>query len=231
METSSAREGFVLLVERGDTRFPERPIDAERFLIGAGGQCQLQLGGEIPLLHSIIVREDDGLWIDAVAASPRLIVNGQPRRDAPLHSGDVIEIGQFVFCVAARNELPPDRIPVPDDLSAYTPSQLVDAIEEEIRLISQTSRDGQLGWQALEQAAQAADETMPAEADERESVQRLLSQLRHRAGILDQREHQLRERSQQLENMQQELQQQLDQFKSLLDQKDSENPPSIRLTA
>jgi hypothetical protein len=126
---------FLLVVERGQTRFPQRPIIADRFLIGAGSNCQLQLGGTIPFLHSIIVPEGDHLWIDAVVADPPLLVNGQQIREGELRRGDVLEIGSFVFSIDAR---PPAATasprPEPESLTAV---QLVDGIHSELERLSQ----------------------------------------------------------------------------------------------
>ncbi len=100
METaSSASSSFVLVIERGRSQYPRRPIEGNRFLIGSGSNCHLQLGGQIPILHSIIIPQGNSLWIDAFVADPPLKVNGQTIRESELHRGDLIEIGSFVFSV------------------------------------------------------------------------------------------------------------------------------------
>src|SRR5688500_1252666 len=49
-----------LEVRRGRTRAPRRAVRRQRFLIGAGSNCQLQLGGsDIPILHSILLVDED----------------------------------------------------------------------------------------------------------------------------------------------------------------------------
>lgn len=105
METSRRpQHGYMLVIERGRSRFPHRPIWGERFLIGAGSNCQLQLGGDVPILHSIILQQADGLWIDSVVLEPALLINGKRVREGELHRGDLIEIGTFQFLVETRSE-------------------------------------------------------------------------------------------------------------------------------
>lgn len=84
-----------LQVWRGDTRFPLRPICTCRFLIGAGTNCHLQLGGEIPLLHCLLLRDFDGWTIEAIAPEPALLVNGVEVRRTLLEPHDLVSIGPF----------------------------------------------------------------------------------------------------------------------------------------
>lgn len=86
-----------LAIERGGTRFPWRPIVSRRFLIGSGTNCHLQLGGDIPLLHSLLTRVADGWSIEAIAAEPPLMVNGVVCRHCRLHPEDRVEVGPFRF--------------------------------------------------------------------------------------------------------------------------------------
>jgi hypothetical protein len=84
-----------LQVARGGTRFPLRPVCTSRFLIGAGTNCHLQLGGDIPLLHSLLLREFDGWAIEAIAPHPVLLVNLSETRHCRLEPDDVVTIGPF----------------------------------------------------------------------------------------------------------------------------------------
>lgn len=96
----SARQPHAWLqVSRGGTRFPLRPICTARFLIGAGTNCHLQLGGDIPLLHSLLLREFDGWTIEAIAPEPVLLVNGSDTRRCRLEPDDVVTIGPFELCL------------------------------------------------------------------------------------------------------------------------------------
>jgi hypothetical protein len=84
-----------LQVRRGGTRYPLRPVYSTRFLIGSGTNCHLQLGGAIPLLHSLLTREVQGWTIEAVFPEPQLRINGVESRQCKLHPDDIIEIGPF----------------------------------------------------------------------------------------------------------------------------------------
>jgi hypothetical protein len=148
---ASSSSGFLLSIERGRTRFPQRPILADRFLIGAGSNCHLQLGGDIPFLHSIIIPEGDHLWIDAVVAEPPLLVNGQAVREAELRRGDVLEIGSFVFSIgySASVAAAPNR-PDPQSMTAV---QLLDAIGSEMQRLTQFASDREQAAKTLIDAA------------------------------------------------------------------------------
>lgn len=99
----SARQPYAWLrIARGGTRFPLRPVCTARFLIGAGTNCHLQLGGEIPLLHSLLLREFDGWTIEAIAPEPRLLVNGDEVRRCRLQPDDVVTIGPFELCLVLQ---------------------------------------------------------------------------------------------------------------------------------
>lgn len=158
---------LVLEIIRGRTRFPNRPVAEPRFLIGAGVTCDMRLGGQdMPALHSLITRGDVGPEIEAVAATPALVVNGQKVRTARLSDGDTIHIGEVelvahVTAVRPTAELPPQIVatqdaPPPVDLSAL---ELVERIEAEQRQIERFEARRELGAQALLQAARVGRPT------------------------------------------------------------------------
>ena len=96
---SDLRE-LALEICRGKTQFPLRPITGERCLIGAGDKCDVRLGGsEIPLLHSLLYQDGTDIWLEAIAPSPKLLVNGKPHDDGPISVGDQISIDCFEFIV------------------------------------------------------------------------------------------------------------------------------------
>jgi predicted component of type VI protein secretion system len=168
----SAREPW-LEVRRGLTRAPRREILGRRFLIGAGSNCQLQLGGgDVPILHSILLVEEDGAHIDAVVATPQLLVNGRPQRSADLRDGDVFTIGKFEFQVhvplptgalqsAAGQEPPPAAAADPGQLSA---TELVALIEGEEELVSQFETARRNGAAALLDAVRQVVDAQSAAA-------------------------------------------------------------------
>src|SRR4051812_40972215 len=80
---------LCLEVCRGTTQFPRRPFPAGRFLIGAGAECDMRLGGsEMPALHSILQVDARGMTIEAVAQAPQLKLNGKVTQGARLRVGD-----------------------------------------------------------------------------------------------------------------------------------------------
>lgn len=148
----------TLRVTRGGTRFPERPIDTERFLIGAGSNCHLKLGGGIGILHSVVVVRGDVLWIDALISDPPLMVNGKKVRDGELKHGDVIEIGPFQFqlCKKAlepRNEEPVEEME-PESLEDLSAEELVDRLGEELEQLETIAETQDMGFEALLNAIQ-----------------------------------------------------------------------------
>lgn len=153
---------LVLEIIRGRTRFPNRPVAGPRFLIGAGVTCDMRLGGQnIPALHSLITRGDEGPEIEAIAATPALIVNGQQVHTARLSDGDTIHIGEVelvahVTAIRPAAEVPlqvavAQDTPAPSELSAL---ELVERVEAEQRQIERFEARRELGAQALLQAAQ-----------------------------------------------------------------------------
>ncbi len=232
---SNSNATFTLLVERGQTRFRERPIDTDRFLVGAGSNCHLQLGGQMPILHSIIIPEGDHLWIDAVVAAPALVVNGQIVREAELKSGDIIEVGEFVFCLSRSEHVTlvaVEDLPTPTALSAQ---ELVEAIEAELKTLQAVDVSREQGAISLLQAAGFAPGVSNGESKNADSViptlVRLIDELRIRATTLDQREASLQAHAQQLEQTQHTLQAQLLQACEKLHQPGEEESSGLRLTA
>lgn len=158
--TLSTTENLWLEVRRGRTRAPRRPVRSRRFLIGAGSNCQLQLGGEeIPILHSILLVDDEGAHIDAVVSTPELLVNGVPQRAADLRDGDVFSIGRFEFAVNvpdqfAASQAAVDELPLDDaaDVEAMSAAELVARIEREEAAVDRFENGRSEGAAALLQS-------------------------------------------------------------------------------
>jgi hypothetical protein len=175
-----------LEIRRGRTQFPRRPILWTRFLIGAGSNCHLQLGGdEVPFLHSIIDAGSSLIRIEAFSARPELRVNGAATRRAVLADGDELEIGSFAFRLhaAASQAQEPDvplYAPVPLDLkddppehpAALTAAELVARLEAAERDVNDFETAERSGGARLLSAVQqwkpeAADlELSPSRPDE-----------------------------------------------------------------
>lgn len=226
---------FLLRVERGRTAFPDRPVHPERFLIGAGSNCHLQLGGDFPILHSIVIPRGDDLWIDAIVPAPMLLINGQPVRESVLKQGDVIEIGEFVFTVHKKEpaesgaQTCETEAPAPDRMSA---AELVEQIEGEMARLENVEADREQGAQALLETLLHGGHSEAAESSgPHASLHRLFEELEDRARQLDQREQRLQEHAKRLEQAQRQLQEQLALLHGQLDATSQDEAADLRLTA
>ncbi len=88
-----------LEVRRGRTHFPQRPLTSSRILIGSGTNCHLQLGGDVPMLHSLLVLDEEHWTLDVIAPEPTLFVNGEVCRHRELCIGDRIQLADFEFAL------------------------------------------------------------------------------------------------------------------------------------
>ena len=193
-----------LEVRRGKTNAPQRTVRSDRYLIGAGSNCQLQLGGEdIPILHSVLLVEEQGAHIDALVEQPVLLVNGAPRRTADLQDGDIFAIGKFEFAVhvpqpAESGSAEPldsedDLDPETEEMESLTAAELVERIEREQSLVDAFQDARYAGARALLQAASMKTAALTQSSDDM-SPETLLAELRQLSAELDRRAAQLAER-------------------------------------
>lgn len=228
MSSSSSKQHqkFALKIERGRTQHPERSISDDRFLIGAGSNCHLQLGGEMPILHSVIIQTDDGLWIDSVVQQPQLLVNRQPVRDCQIIAGDLIEIGDFVFSVQkSESAVRPDEIEISQeeenvDLRELNAEDLVDLMAEEIKVLDNIEEARQVGAKALLESIQNGQVPQHFENDD----------LQKREQELDRREAVLAEKADHLQRAQERLEQYLRKLTDHVNSDSDEDNP-FRKTA
>lgn len=191
---SHCSPAMYLEICRGETQFPCRPVWGSRFLIGAGENCDLRLGGaEMPPVHSVIRNNGVEVWLEAVASRPTIQVNGRPECRVQLRDGDVIRIGAFRFIarflasVVAVSQTAHDGTSVvepaqsrepaeledepfsPDHLAELSAEELVDLIERDQALVAEMESGRRRGGAALwsEVASRAA---AMAEADDAETV-------------------------------------------------------------
>ncbi|MGD9857883.1 MAG: FHA domain-containing protein [Planctomycetaceae bacterium] len=159
--------GDWLLVRRGRTLFPVRPLTSERFLIGSGTNCHLQLGGGLPMLHSLLVRENERWVLEAVAPEPIVFVNGTACRRQVLCVEDVIRIGEFELVLCGDDcAIAPEQdgtISRPfcesapalhEEAGNLSASELVNCLEREFRLIDCMGHTHHAGGTALLRAIQ-----------------------------------------------------------------------------
>lgn len=160
-------DGYLLLeICRGRTEHPLRPVYSERFLIGSSVRCDLRLGGaDIPPLHSLLFVDGPDIWLEAVAATPELRVNGRLETSVRLVDGDRIHIGpiELVAHIPAQAENSIqlsdsqaellEKLPEPaaSELSA---KELVERIEEATELVNEFEKRQRLGIEALHAAIQ-----------------------------------------------------------------------------
>jgi hypothetical protein len=164
-------EGYLLLeICRGRTEHPLRPVFSERYLIGSSARCDMRLGGqEMPPLHSLLFVDGEDIWLEAMAATPELRVNGRTQTSVRLVDGDRIEIGtiELVAHIPAQAEksvqpqesqaeLHEERLePVASELSA---KELVERIEAATELVNEFEERQRLGIEALQAAIQQREQ-------------------------------------------------------------------------
>lgn len=165
---SRTHSPLVFEITRGRTGSPLRPISRDRFLIGAGERCDLRLGGDgIPAVHSVVHVDGTEIWLETLADSPDVRVNGRLTRSAALEPGDDLEIGAFklslhrtessesvqtprIYGAPVREELTEDELDNPiEDLEELTARELVELIDQEEAIIEEFEARRRLGAQAL----------------------------------------------------------------------------------
>lgn len=174
--TWSPAAGPWLEIVRGKTSFPCRPIQKDRFLIGAGSQCDLQLGGtSTPMLHCLILATETEVSIEAFVPAPSLRIDGVATRSAELLGGELISIGGVDLRFHARPATasstraatlrerfdaahlsPPESADDTADPADMTMPQLLDALEAEIERVSASEERQELGAMALLEAVRGA---------------------------------------------------------------------------
>ncbi len=151
---------FQLEIARGQTAHPLRPILGDRYLIGSGDWCDLCLGGpQMPVLHSVIHRDGEQIWIDAVAPAPELTINGVVTPFGEILPGDELSIGAFQFHLRQNKQASKftavpsiDRVttvPDLDELPNLSASELIDLLAGELELADELERRKQRGTEAL----------------------------------------------------------------------------------
>ena len=160
---------LVLEVCSGKTSFPRRPVVGPEFLIGAGKECDLRLGGkDFPVLHSRIRILDEGVRLDVLAPAPTVAVNGNPSRGEWLRDGDLLQIGLFQFLVRMPHLAPAESKETQPEATCLshaigmTAEQLVDQLEQEFAQLEELEHTPRQGWHDLLSAVDTqAQQTRP----------------------------------------------------------------------
>jgi hypothetical protein len=219
--SSPAPAAIWIEVTRGRTSYPRRALDAARCLIGAGSNCQLQLGGEgMPFLHSVLLIEDGMPTIEAFVPTPELRVNDRVVSDAELQNGDRISIGEFEFTLhltPSAHAVPavPLYIPHPresvdeeagENLAELSVSELVERIEAAEADVEEFESARAAGAAALLDAAWLAGAPSAAAAATEPAVEeQLLAELTGLAGEIESQLAELRVRDRQHQSRATEL--------------------------
>lgn len=184
-------DGPWIEIRGGRTRFPYRPIPGDRLLIGSGSNCDLQLGGNMPMAHSVIQRSADGWVIDALVAHPHLLVRGEVIRRAMLLDGDEIQIGPFSLVAHLASVAAEEALLSPIDvgtvvaeaamtgdfatsLEALSPEELLDGLTGELTAAASDASGCSLGESLLEEAVAAESQVS---IDEEQLIAEVLTQL------------------------------------------------------
>jgi hypothetical protein len=193
----------------GRTRHPRRPMSGDRFLIGAGTNCDLQLSGPgIPILHSILHRDEDSLRIEAIVPQPPLVVSGSTVREALLSDGAVVHIGEFSLAIRTGSLASEDLL-APLDVEALVAQhgreaqeaaavarmsalELVNRLEVELKSASGEALRRRAGLVALLDAALRASQGNST----RDELARLVAQLDLVASEIEARTRMLRRQEQ-----------------------------------
>lgn len=144
-------------------RFPFRPLAPGLFLIGSGPSCDLRLGEVgIPAIHSVIDVGKEVARVFRIARQPELIINGESVESASLHTGDLIEVGEFR---AAWQPLEESLAVVSGDetetlAGSLGVEELLAKLEEDMELVESIPADRNKLRELLE-AAQKAVEAQP----------------------------------------------------------------------
>lgn len=162
-DTPVSQPGMWLEIRRGKTNFPLRPISGDRFLIGAGSHCHLQLGGEhVPMLHSLLVIQGHTASLEAVVPEPPLLVNGEVCRQVELSDEDTVTIGEFEFVFhrllsnEPESQVSAQELSVPfeaEQLAQLSATELVALLEDEATTIDDYQTRREMGAAALLDAA------------------------------------------------------------------------------
>jgi len=128
----------------------------------------------MPVLHSMICIYGPEVWLEAIADSPELLVNGRPEKCVRLNDQDQVRIEPFEMTVhvsagvlaAAQSTLPESESPVSNaesaeanDLSAV---ELVERIEAATQMVNEFEERSRLGIESLLSAVEERRNRMAA---------------------------------------------------------------------
>ncbi|MBV9122415.1 MAG: FHA domain-containing protein, partial [Planctomycetes bacterium] len=92
------RQQPALVVKHGNAENKTLELDHDGLTLGRARGCDIELNApEVSTIHCIISRTATGLYIRDCKSRAGTRLNGQRIYEAPLHDGDVLQIGPFSF--------------------------------------------------------------------------------------------------------------------------------------
>ncbi|QDT63974.1 FHA domain-containing protein [Calycomorphotria hydatis] len=121
---------------RIDSRYDKHviPVEKERFLIGTGEACDIQLDSDtLPELFAVLVVNDDSITFEVLGQGPRLMHNGISADSVDLMPGESADFGNYSLTLLPFSAGPkPDG---PDDEQGFrideSITELIEMIERE----------------------------------------------------------------------------------------------------
>ena len=173
---------FSLEVLQGKTKHRLRPLPLGRLCVGSGEKCWLRLGGhDMPEIHSWLDVSLREIALYVFEESPPVQVNGKRVRFALLRGSESLRIGTFEFAIHCQEIEPdPSKLKGPhfdisqtsdvsdhldqslEDLSA---EELIDRLDDELRLITRYESRERVGMQELLSAVNETREDMLIERE------------------------------------------------------------------
>jgi pSer/pThr/pTyr-binding forkhead associated (FHA) protein len=88
-----------MLIPQGDyAGKPPLRVQKSVVVVGADEHCHLHLiSSSVSRHHALIIRDQDGVYIRDLGSRTKVVINGQPHREALLADEDEIHIGKFSF--------------------------------------------------------------------------------------------------------------------------------------
>ncbi len=90
------KKPVVLRIFKGDQLLGVKQFTDSQIVIGQPGETQVSLEGDrVSLIHAAIEERDSGYFICDLGSETGTVKNGETVLDAPLESGDLIQIGDY----------------------------------------------------------------------------------------------------------------------------------------
>ncbi len=91
------KKPVVLRIFKGDQLLGVKQFaESSQIVLGRPGDVQVPLDGErVSLIHAAIEERDSGYFVCDLGSENGTFKNGEPVLDAPIESGDIIQVGEF----------------------------------------------------------------------------------------------------------------------------------------